>query len=388
MPWKETSVMDQKYQFVMKSFRKEKGFTELCNDYGITTKTGYKWIERFIRQGVEGLKEKPKRPHNCPTRYPEEVVCEIIRIKKTKLRWGPKKIRQVYAQNHPHERIPVRSSFERILKKAGFVETRKRRRHAACERIQNRIVPKHPNDLWTVDFKGWWYTLLREKCEPLTVRDEFSKFILAIEILENGDITSVKRVFERLFAHFGLPLMIRSDNGPPFASSLAILGLTKLSAWWLSLGILLDRIDPGAPYQNGAHERMHLDMKNELERKISGNLKMHQYVFNVWKDEFNNERPHESLGMKTPASVYFKSPRKYQGICYHIDYPKGFTSRQINDRGYTNYKGHRVFISNAIGGYNVGLKPAGKDSIAVWFNTTCLGEFDLNTFVFNSILHL
>ena len=182
--------------------------------------------------------------------------------------------------------------------------------------------------------------------------------------------------------------MIRSDNGPPFASHMAILGLTRLAAWWMSLGIKLDRIDPGSPQQNGGHERMHLDMKKELEGKIDGSLKMHQSVFDVWREEFNTERPHESLDMKTPAMVYEKSERKYHGPINYIEYPGGFISRQINHRGYLQYKGHRVFISNVFSGYNIGLKANGKEYIQVWFDNNHIGEFDLQTNMFKSILEI
>jgi len=386
MPWKEINVMSQKLEFVLRSFKNEKSFTELCTEYGISTKTGYKWKERFFQDGVEGLKDKPRKPKRSPTHISEEVICELIRIKKTKLRWGPKKIREVYANNHRHERIPVRSTVERILKKAGFVESRRRRRKMNSERIQERIVPTKPNDVWTVDFKGWWYTKEREKCEPLTVRDEFSKYIFSISILEKADISSVKREFEHIFKQYGLPQMIRSDNGPPFASHMSIHGLTRLSAWWLSLGIKLDRIDPGSPQQNGGHERMHLDIKKELEGKIDGSLKLHQHVFNVWKKEFNCERPHESLAMKTPEMIYKKSSRKYEGSIGFIEYPGGYVSRQVNDRGYINHRGKRIFITNALGGYNVGLKKNGSNINEVWFNNTMLGEIDLKSFVFQSIL--
>jgi transposase InsO family protein len=386
MPWKEINVMSQKLEFVLKSFKMEKSFTDLCTEYGISTKTGYKWKERFFQEGIEGLKEKPRKPHNSPTHLPEEVICELVRIKNTKLRWGPKKIREVYANNHPHERVPARSTVERLLKKAGFVEIRKRRRKINPERIQERIIPEKPNDLWTVDFKGWWYTKEREKCEPLTVRDEFSKYIFSIAILQKADISSVKHEFEKLFKEYGLPKMIRSDNGPPFASCMSIHGLTRLSAWWLSLGIKLDRIDPGSPQQNGAHERMHLDIKRELEGKIAGSLKMHQQVFNVWKKEFNEERPHESLSMKTPCMLYVKSEIRYEGHVEYIEYSRSFISRQVNDRGYINYLGRRIFITNALGGYNVGLKKNDVNLKEVWFNNTLLGEIDLKSFMFKSIL--
>jgi len=386
MPWKEINVMSQKLEFVLRSFKNEMSFTELCTEYGISTKTGYKWKERFYQEGIEGLKDKPRTPHNSPTRLSEEVICELIRIKNTKKRWGPKKIREVYAKNHPNERIPVRSTVERILKNAGFVATRKRRRHVIPERVQNRIVPAKPNDLWTVDFKGWWYTKERERCEPLTIRDEFSKYIFSIKIVEKADITNVKQEFEHVFKRYGLPEVIRSENGPPFASALSILGLTRLSAWWLSLGIRLDRIDPGSPQQNGGHERMHLDIKRELECKIDGSLKLHQQVFNAWKNEFNTERPHESLKMKTPEMVYEKSKRKFDGHIHFIEYQGGYTNRQVNDRGYINHKGHRIFITNALGGYNVGLKSKGRSALEVWFNITLPGEIDLNCFMFKSIL--
>src|SRR4030042_3672505 len=196
MPWKEINVMSQKLEFVLKTFKMEKSFTELCTEYGSSTKTGYKWKERFFQEGIEGLKEKPRKPHRSPTHLSEEVICELIRIKKTKRNWGPKKIREVYVNNHPHERIPARSTVERILKKAGFVESRRRRRKVLSERIQDRIEPEKPNELWTVQLKGWGYTQEREKCEPLTVRDDFAKYIFSIAILEKADISSVNREFE------------------------------------------------------------------------------------------------------------------------------------------------------------------------------------------------
>ena len=220
-----------------------------------------------------------------------------------------------------------------------------------------------------------------EKCEPLTVRDDFSKYILSIKILEKGDIANVKAHFEYLFKKYGLPEVIRSDNGPPFASALAQFGLTKLAAWWLSLGIKLDRIDPGKPYQNGAHERMHLDMKNELEHKIDGDLKIHQSMFEIWRKEFNEERPHEALDMKKPSQVYTKSTRKYKKID-HFDYPNNYISRQVNDRGYTIYKGRRIFLSNAFNGFNVGLDIKQKDRVKVWFANNFLGEIDKQSFIF------
>jgi hypothetical protein len=209
----------------------------------------------------------------------------------------------------------------------------------------------------------------------------FPDIFLSIKILERGDISCVKAHFETLFKKYGLPEVIRSDNGPPFATAKAQFGLTKLAAWWLSLGIKLDRIDPGKPYQNGAHERMHLDMMKELEHKIDGDLKMHQSIFEVWRKEYNEERPHEALNMKKPAQVYTNSPRKYKKYDQFV-YPNEFISRQVNDRGYTIYKGRRIFISNAFNGFNLGLDVKQKDKIKVWFANNFLGEIDANNFIF------
>lgn len=386
MPWKETNVMNLRQQFVLKAIEKNQTFQALCTEYGISTKTGYKWKERFLAEGLSGLKDLSRRPIKCPTRLSEDIICEIIKIKNMKKHWGPKKIWVLYGKNHPGERIPARSSVERILQRAGFVQPKRRIHHVIPERLQTRKRPEAPNDLWTVDFKGWWYTPEKEKCEPLTVRDEYSKYILSIEILEKGDTMSVRREFDKIFSKYGLPRTIRSDNGPPFASVHSILGLTQLSAWWLSLGINLDRIDPGAPYQNGGHERMHLDIKKELESKIVGSLRLHQSVFDSWRNEYNNERPHESLQMKTPGEIYNKSERAYDGEDFQLEYPNGFLNRKVNDRGAICHRGKKIFITNALQGLFVGVKHRGKILEEVWLNRTILGEIDLTSNLFRSIL--
>ena len=382
MPWKEVNVLDQKLEFVIRAFTKQETFTELCREYGISTKTGYKWRARFLEEGLDGLYDISRRPIKSSKTIAEDIVCDIVKIKTLKSKLGPKKIQQVYADAHPKQENPSLSSVKRILSKAGLVKKKKRRKKKTDNgRIQNRFIPEKPNDLWTVDFKGWWYTPNREKCEPLTVRDEFSKYILSIALLEKGDILSVKKEFERLFCEYGLPGVIRSDNGPPFASSQSMLGLTKLAVWWLSLGIKLDRIDPGSPYQNGAHERMHLDMKRELQGQINGDLNVHQSVFNVWRNEFNRERPHEALQMKTPGSVYRKSKRKYE-LFNGYYYPHGFMERRINDRGWVNYRGHRIFISNAFAGYTIGIDESKGDIADVWFDENLIGNIYRRDFLF------
>jgi len=384
MPWKEVNVVKQRLEFVVRAMMKEEDFSQLCKEYGITPKTGYKWKQRFLEKGSKGMGDESRRPHTSAKRLAEDVVCELVRLKNIKKRWGPRKIRKIYAMNHPGEHVPSLSTVSRVLEKSGLVIKKRRRREVNPERIQNRTIPRGANDLWTVDFKGWWYTTKKEKIEPLTVRDEYSKFILSIALLEKGDISSVKQEFERLFAGYGLPKMIRSDNGPPFASSVSVLGLTKLSVWWMSLGIQLDRIDPGSPQQNGSHERMHRDIAVEVEGKIAGDINAYREALEDWRKEYNNERPHEALGMKTPASLYEKSERKYEKFDA-FEYPASFTSHMVNDRGYINCHGHRVFMSNALNGYNVGLRGKRSEGWEVWFECELLGRIDPVSFVFISV---
>lgn len=381
MSWKENEIVDERLRFVIRTFEKNVNFVRLCSEFGISTKTGYKFRKRFLEEGVPGLEDRPRKPQSNSKEVANEWIFEIVKIKKAKPYWGAPKIHATLVDMHPDRNVPSESTVSRILKKSGYVKMKKRRRINPTERITHSVEAERANHIWTVDFKGWWYTPNREKCEPLTVRDHYSKFCHSIKILKKGDISNVKAEFKRLFKEYGLPEVIRSDNGPPFANVRAVFGLTKLSVWWLSLGIKLDRIEPGKPQQNGSHERMHLDMYNELEGKINGDLKMHQSVFEVWRNEYNTERPHETLGMKKPAQVYEKSKRKYRHMD-SIKYPENILSRTINNRGNVFYKGRRIFISNAFNGFNVGLDVRPKERIKVWFANNYLGEIDNKSFTF------
>jgi hypothetical protein len=233
--------------------------------------------------------------------------------------------------------------------------------------------------VWTVDFKGWWYTRNREKVNPLTIRDEYSKYLLAIDVTEKGDTASVKRVFQRVFKRYGIPRYIRSDNGPPFANALNLWGLTKLSAWWMTLGIQLDRDDPGHPEQNGGHERMHRDMKTELQGQIDGLLNEHQRVFDKWRKDFNEVRPHEALGMKTPSDIYAKSEIKFLNENVELRYGRGFKIRLVNDRGFLNLKQKRIFVENPFAGYHAGVKEFVDKPVEVWFGNFLLGAINQDT---------
>lgn len=385
MPWKEKDAMDLKLEFALKAMDSNYCFQDLCKEYGITRPTGYKWKERFIQEGFRGLCNKSRKPRVSPNQTAEDVLCEIIRLKVKHVNWGPKKIRELYHRNHLHEELPCLSTFNRVLDKAGLVHHKKRRRQTASQRLQNRITAKEPNDLWTVDFKGWWYTQHNEKCEPLTVRDNFSKYIFSIKLLKKAVTEEVQLEFEKLFKIYGLPKVIRSDNGPPFASARSPLGLTRLSTWWLALGIELDRITPGTPSENGSHERMHGDIKRELQGKIPGGIKKHQVYFDVWKNEYNSVRPHETLKMQTPESVYTKSKRRFESIAKEILYPLGYISRKVNDRGCIVLDKRRIFVSYVFKGYNLGLREYPDETMSVWFDNLRLGEIDLRTYSYKPV---
>jgi len=381
MPFKGVDVMDVKKEFVLKAMDVNVVFTQLCREYNISTKCGYKWRKRFVEEGYSGLEEYSRRPISNSRSMPEPVSVEMLRIKKLHPNWGAKKILAIYKRNNSGRYTPVRSTVERLFVRAGYTGVRRRRKIETGIIIQQRIVPEKPNDVWTVDFKGWWYTRNKEKVNPLTIRDEYSKYILAIEAVEKGDTASVKAVFIRLFVQFGLPRIIRSDNGPPFANGLNYWGLTRLSVWWMTLGIQLDRITPGHPEQNGGHERMHRDMKKELQGQIDGTLGEHQNVFNEWIKIFNTVRPHEALGMQVPADIYKKSEIKYFGEHIELHYGKGSKVRIINDRGYFNLDNKRIFIGNPFAGYHVGIKEYVDAPMEVWFSNILLGKVNADNWL-------
>jgi transposase InsO family protein len=239
----------------------------------------------------------------------EDVVCRIVALKQAHPHWGPRKIKVLYERAHKGHDAPSESSFKRVLEKAGLVDKRVARRPAhEAGRIQSRRAASAPNEVWTVDFKGWWHAADGRRCEPLTIRDAHSRFVLCAEPLERATTTAVRARFEQVFATYGMPQVIRSDNGPPFASPNGLLGLSALSAWWLAVGISLDRIDPGRPDQNGSHERMHRDMALELQARARGDLDQQRAALSIWREEYNTTRPHEVLGMRTPAELYTSSP--------------------------------------------------------------------------------
>ena len=371
MPWKKSEPMDQRIEFALKSLRTD-NFRALCAEYGISAKTGYKWRERLLRWGREGLSEQSRRPRGHARQLSAAVICEMVRLKRLHPYWGPRKIRAVYLRRHGT--AASESSFKRILVRAGLTEARSRRRRATeAGRLWSERRGQAPNEVWTVDFKGWWYDQKCQRCEPLTVRDEHSRYILELRRLPDGRTETGRLCFERLLERYGLPGAIRSDNGTPFAQTQAPFGLSRLSVWWLALGIDLERGRPGHPQDNGGHERMHRDIGMELEPGTA-----EQEGLDLWRQEFNEERPHEALGMKCPAEVYQRSARIYAGTPEDMTYP-GMWSRRVNRHGMVHWKGARIFISESLARWSVGLNPLPDGKIEVRFGRLLLGWIDRPT---------
>lgn len=378
MPWKESLGVDQRSEFSLRAVKGVEKFGDLCREFGISRKTGYKWKERFLADGLSGLSDQSRRPSSSPGEIGEDMVCQIVKLRQAHPTWGAAKLRAVLARATTAAELPSESSFKRILDKAGLVVHRRRVRVDQPARIQTRVKAERPNQVWTIDFKGWWYTRNRVRFEPLTIRDDFSRYVLCAQALANSRTETVRMGMEPVFARYGLPDVIRSDNGSPFAGSNSPLGLSRLSAWWVSLGIGLDRIDPGRPDQNGSHERMHRDLAAEVECRAADDAVTQQAALDVWRRTFNDERPHSALGMRVPSAVYENSSRRFDACPIELVYPAEHLTRKINKHGEVKIHGQRLLVSQALSGWEIGLQPTSDRAYQVWFCGLCVGTLDLS----------
>ena len=347
--------------------------TDVAREFGVSRKTAYKWLKRYRELGLSGLVDESRRPASSPMATTAELAFEAVEVRKAHPSWGPKKIAAVLARRHPGGETPSLSTVARILKHAGLMKRRTRRSSGGIPMRAPEFVAKAPNDLWTVDFKGWWRAKDGDKCEPLTIRDAHSRFILALKLMARTRTEEVRPVFEALFKRYGLPIAIQSDNGPPFASIRAPRGLTELSAWWVSLGIQVVRSRPGCPQDNGGHERMHVDVRFDLEDKAEATVGEQQRACDDWCTTFNFERPHEALGMKVPGDVYRASDRRMTR--YVIGgYPAGCEKATVSSCGKINYGDQKLFISMGVSRHRVGLLLV-DGLVQVWFYQLLLGSF-------------
>jgi putative transposase len=376
MPWKEHRPMDLRREFVLAASAPDANVTQLCRDFGISRNNGYKWLRRFKAQGETGLQDQSRRPRNA-SGTSGETVLRLIELRHQYPKWGAKKMQALLVRSGHKGTPPSTKTIARILDRAGEPRVRKpRRRLRLVLREHQELEVLGPNDVWTVDFKGWWRTMDGKRFEPLTVRDAFSRYVLCLRMLSSMAAKAAKPVFERLFQAHGLPKVIRVDNGAPFACTSAPAGLSRLSAWWTSLGIRVSFSRPAHPQDNGSHERMHADMANEMEADPAGTPKAQQRIADLWRQQFNNVRPHEAIGMKTPADLYRPSSRRYGGIRLP-SYLRNQAVRRVTRLGCVHYAGKTVFVSESVSGFEVGVRKTRRGRLAVQFYGLDLGTFEL-----------
>lgn len=366
--------MDLRKEFVLRARSPGVVFAELCREYGVARKTGYKWVARFERLGVDGLSDASRRPHRS-IRIGGEVVLRVLEL-YARYKWGPKKLRELLRR---HDRMTVSvKTVSRILRRAGILAKSRRTRFLQSSvTAAPRVAVRAPNALWTVDFKGWWKSADGRRCEPLTVRDAFSRFVLCARLVEAPTVAVVRGEFERIFREFGLPRCIQVDNGEPFASTCARAGLTRLSAWWVSLGIRLVRSRPGKPQDNGGHERMHADIAGEVQASPAATLSAQQGLLSRWRRRFNELRPHEALSMRRPADLYRASSRSYRGP-RPVTYTKSWSPRRVSSKGFIKIAGSQLFLGEGLIGQTVGLEPLGPLRFRAWFYRVDLGIVELS----------
>lgn len=374
MPWKTNSALEQRWGFVQLALRAQRGVAELCRRSGISRKTAYKWLRRFQEGGRRGLRDHMRSAHQLHNRPPPKWLARLRRCKRQHPSWGAPKIRWVLQQRFGRRNLFSEAAISRWLKRWGLTRKRRRRARQGPAVVRPALtVARRPNAVWTIDFKGWFRTGDGTKLEPLTVRDLFSRYILGIFMLPQQNMADTRLVMEGLFRVYGLPQVIRADNGSPFGATGA-LGLTRLSAWWVRLGIHVEFIEPGHPEQNGAHEQMHRVYKAETLNPPARTLSGQQRRTKQWCREYNWERPHEALGMEVPAQHYRKSRGQMPGRLGPWKYPKGWESRLVKGNGLISWKGRSRFVGEAFERQRVGLKRLAHGNWQVYFGPLLAGE--------------
>ena len=364
--------MDERLRFVARVLEGEK-MAVLCREFDISRKTGYKIFARYKDCGLEGLVDRSRRPYRQANQLPFQIEALILRFKQQRPSWGAPKIREKIRRKYSGIHLPAISTVHAVLDRHGLVTKGRKRRYKANGTTLSR--PTEPNDLWCADYKGEFMLADRRYCYPLTVTDFASRYLLRCEALSTTRQKYAFTVFERTFREFGLPKGIRTDNGVPFASANALFGLSKLSVWWLRLGIALERIKPGHPEQNGRHERMHLTLKNEATKPAALNLLQQQDKFDDFIEGYNHDRPHQAIGMKCPGEIYAASPRPYRGLS-DLEYPFHDRTITVTHCGRICMGKRKIHLSTALAGQNIGIREIGDRLWLVTFMTYDLGFFD------------
>jgi transposase InsO family protein len=366
--------MSRKIDFVERARAPGAKLAPLCREFGISRQTGHKWLRRFEERGFEGLDEESRRPKTSPLAFTEELVVAVLEARDAHPNWGPKKIHLLLRRRFG-EQAPSRSTVARMLRRFGRIRERRTRRPLSFVDKAPTVRAEQPNDVWTVDFKGWWRSHDGSKCEPLTVRDAFSRFVLAVTLARTS-YKAVRPILEALFRKHGLPAAIQCDNGTPFVCARSRAGLSRLSAWWVSLGIRIIRSRPACPQDNGGHERMHRDIAGDVERAPAQNLAAQQRILDRWRQEFNQVRPHEALEGKTPAELYRPSERRHRDAV-PATYPPHFVIKHVFNNGGLSINGDQYFVSLSLAGHDVGLEQLDELRWRIWFHDIDCGELEI-----------
>jgi transposase InsO family protein len=373
MPWEETCTMDERLKFVSACLSGEQPMSWLCERFGISRKTGYKWLDRYRTSGPAGLVDQ-SRARIEPSQMAAEVREAILALRVEKPHWGPLKLRAKLCEREPGTMWPAASSIGALLRRTGLSQPRRGRRRTPPYQ-QPLAHAQAANDVWCADYKGWVRSRDGQRCDPLTVSDAYSRFLLAADLVPRLDSASARPIFERLFGEYGLPAAIRSDNGVPFAST-GVAGLSELSVWWLKLGIRPERITPGKPQQNGRHERMHRTLHAEAMASPSADAREQQQRLDAFRAEFNHERPHEALGQRQPARFYSASNRHYDGRLAEPVYSQEQACRRVRTNGDIKWAGGFVFIGEVLIGEPVAVSETDQGYMAVYYFDLLLGYID------------
>lgn len=366
--------MDERMHFIVAHQRGDWGMAELCRAFGISRKTGYKWLRRYETDGVAGLVEHSRAPHHQPHAVHPDIAALLLQARQAHPTWGPRKLMAWLHAKHPALPLPAASTVGALLKRAGVIVPRRHRR--ACPSGLPPVADgPAPNAVWCADFKGQFRTGDGQLCYPLTISDHASRYLLRCQALPRPDEVHVWPLFEATFREYGLPDVLRTDNGAPFAS-VGLGGLTKLSVWWIKLGIQPARIAPGKPQQNGRHERLHRTLKQDALRPPAATLRAQQRAFDRFQAVYNHERPHEALGQQPPARVYQPSPRPYVPPLREMAYPTGYVVRRVRHNGELRWRGQLLYVSMALVGELVGLDQVDDARWEVYFGPLRLGVLD------------
>jgi putative transposase len=373
LPFEETRVMDQRQRFVHDAHCSLMSFSELCRRYGISRKTGYKWLERWITAGPEGLRDRPSRPRQSPLATPATVVEAILEVRRRYPDYGAKKVTWYLERNRRDLQLPSRTTIHNILHRHGLVAPR-RRRVRRWHPGRPTTEAAYPNAIWSTDYKGQFRTRDGLYCFPLTVQDIHSRYLLGCQGRLDVSIEGAKPVFTQLFREYGLPERIRSDNGAPFASN-ALGRLSQLSVWFIRLGIIPELIEPASPQQNGKHENMHLVLKRQATRPPQANLRCQQRVLNTFRQDYNWVRPHEALSGALPSDLYRPSPRPYPRRLEPVSYPNHFEVRLVSRNGGIRWCNNWVNVSHLLAEEYIGFEEVDAGRFDVYFGPVWLGRF-------------